>query len=121
VGGDGGVANITIRNNILAFNEKYGVQMDSDCPVGAVDVDWNVIYGNGDGTIESGCSNVRTSGGNLAVDPHFVSRTAQVFQLGRRSPAVDRARPDYSPRTDVRGGKRPRGGGYDIGAFERAG
>jgi hypothetical protein len=121
VGGEGGVAEITIRNNILAYNEKYGVEVDSDCPVGPVYVDRNVIYGNGDGTIQGGCSHVRTSGGNLFSDPLFVSRTRKVFQLGGRSPAIDRARADYSLRTDARSRRRPRGSGYDIGAFERAG
>ena len=119
VGGRGGVADISIRNNILAFNARYGVQMDSDCPNGPVRIDRNVIYGNGSGAIESGCSQVRASGSNVFANPLFISRTERVFQVAGRSPAVDRARRDYSPRMDVISRRRPLGRGYDIGAFER--
>ena len=119
VGGEGGVDNITIRNNILAFNAKYGVQTDSDCPRGPVLIDANVIYGNGDGPIQRDCSQLRV-GANVFADPRFASRARKDFRLGPGSPAVDRARRDFATRTDVNGRKRPRGRGYDIGAFERA-
>ena len=120
VGGSGGVDNITIRNNILAFNEQYGVQTDSDCPTGPVSVDANVIFGNGDGPVQRGCSQVRV-GSNIQADPKFVSRSRRDFRLASGSPAVDRARADSAPRTDIAGRKRPTGRGYDVGAFERAG
>jgi hypothetical protein len=119
VGGDGGVGDITIRNNVIAFNARYGVQMDSDCPTGAVPIDRNVIYGNGDGAVQGGCSRVNTSGGNVTSDPRFVSRAGRNFQLRPGSPAINGARPDFSLRIDARGRKRPRGGGYDLGAYER--
>jgi hypothetical protein len=119
VGGDDGVGDITIRNNVIAFNASYGVQMDSDCPTGPVPIDRNVIYGNRDGAVQGGCSRVNTSGGNVTSDPRFVSRAGKNFQLGSGSPAINRARPDFSLRTDARGRKRPRGGGYDVGAYER--
>jgi Right handed beta helix region len=119
VGGEGGVDNITIRNNILAFNAKYGVQTDSDCPRGPVLIDANVIFGNGDGPIQRDCSQLRV-GANVFADPRFASRARRDFRLGPGSPAVDRARRDFAPRTDIVGRKRPRGRGYDIGAFERA-
>ena len=120
VGGSGGVSNITIRNNILAFNEQYGVQTDSDCPTGPVSIEANVIFGNGDGQVQRGCSQVRV-GSNISSDPKFVSRTRRDFRLASGSPAVDRARADSAPRTDIAGRKRPTGRGYDVGAFERAG
>ena len=120
VGGSGGVSNITIRNNILAFNEQYGVQTDSDCPTGPVSIEANVIFGNGDGPVQRGCSQVRV-GSNISSDPKFVSRTRRDFRLASGSPAVDRARADSAPRTDIAGRKRPTGRGYDVGAFERAG
>jgi len=119
VGGSGGVANITIRNNILAFNARYGVQTDSDCPTGPVAVDTNLIYGNRSGPVQRDCSRL-VVGANIAADPQFVSRSRRDFRLRRGSPAIDRARRDYSLRTDVLGRKRPLGAGYDIGAFERA-
>jgi hypothetical protein len=119
VGGEGGVDNITIRNNILAFNAKYGVQTDSDCPRGPVLIDANVIFGNGDGPIQRDCSQLRV-GTNVLANPRFASRARRDFRLGPGSPAVDRARRDFAPSTDIAGRKRPRGRGYDIGAFERA-
>ena len=117
VGGDGGVSDITIRNNVLAFNANYGVQMDSDCPI-RVAIDRNVIHANGEGAIESGCSGVSSSGGNLSSNPRFVSRSHRDFRLSRGSPALNRARGDFSLRVDARGRRRPLGGGYDVGAFE---
>jgi parallel beta helix pectate lyase-like protein/uncharacterized protein DUF1565 len=119
VGGDDGVSNITIRNNVLAFNQGYGVDTDDACPTSAVLVDTNVVYRNNNGSIDRGCAAVDVSGGNVFSDPHFVAPSGQNFQLRRDSPAVDRARPDFAPRTDIRGVRRPRGAGYDIGAYER--
>jgi hypothetical protein len=120
VGGDEGVGNITIRNNILAFNGNLGVRADRDCPTGPVVVDTNVIFGNATGSVDGRCGTVRASR-NVNADPRFVSRARRNFELGARSPARDRARSDYSPSTDVRGRRRPRGSGYDIGAYERPG
>jgi Right handed beta helix region len=116
VGGDDGVFDITIRNNILAYNRLYGVQMDSDCPTDDVAVDTNLIYGNPRGAVQSGCEAVSTGGGNLSANPRFVARSN--FVLKRGSPAVDRARADFAPRTDLRGRRRPSARGYDIGAYE---
>jgi hypothetical protein len=118
VGGDEGVGDITIRNNILAFNGGLGVRADSDCPTGPVTVDTNVIFGNADGAVDGRCGRVRASR-NVNSDPRFVSRARRNFQLALRSPALDRARSDFSPRTDVAGRRRPSGRGYDIGAYER--
>jgi hypothetical protein len=118
VGGDDGVGDIVIRNNILAFNSGYGVESDSDCPTGPVAVDRNVIFGNRGGAVESGCANVTVTGGNIVRDPRFVA-PGRNFDLKAGSPAIDRARPDYSPRVDLRGRRRPSGRGYDVGALER--
>jgi hypothetical protein len=118
VGGSGGVSDITIRNNVLAFNASYGVQMDSDCPTGPVAVDTNVIYGNPDGRVEGGCANVAV-GANIAKSPQFISLPQRSLGLKRYSPALNRARADFAPRTDILGRRRPSGRGYDIGAFER--
>jgi hypothetical protein len=118
VGGDEGVGDITIRNNVLAFNSGLGVRADRDCPTGPVLVDTNVIHGNSGGAVDGRCGRVRAAG-NVTSDPRFVSRARRNFELGPRSPALDRARSDFSPPTDARGRRRPRGPGYDIGALER--
>lgn len=121
VGGSGGVDNITIRNNVIAFNRSYGVQTDSDCPTGPVLIDTNVIFGNGSGAVQRGCDELVLTGGNILSDPRFAGRQARNFQLTQGSPAVNRARADYALRLDVRNARRPARGGYDIGAFELAG
>jgi hypothetical protein len=118
VGGDEGVGDITIRNNVIAFNRGLGVRADRDCPTGPVPVDTNVIFGNVGGGVDGRCSRVRASG-NVNSDPRFVSRAGRNFRLARRSPGLDRARRDFSPRTDLLGRRRPSGRGYDIGAYER--
>jgi Right handed beta helix region len=117
VGGDEGVSDITIRNNVLAFNARYGVQMDSDCPT-SVSIDRNVIHGNRSGAVQDGCSGVSTSGGNIGSNPRFVAPASRDYRLGPGSPAINRARADHSLRFDARGRRRPLGGGYDVGAFE---
>ena len=118
VGGDEGVGNITIRNNVLAFNRGLGVRADRDCPTGPVAVDTNVIFGNAGGAVDGRCGRIRATR-NINSDPRFVSRARRNFDLAPRSPALDRARSDFSLRSDVRGRRRPAGRGYDIGAFER--
>ena len=119
VGGDEGVGNITIRNNILAFNASYGVAADSACPIAPVLVDTNILYGNRDGGVEKSCNTINSGSGNIGADPRFVSRSGGNMLLRSGSPAIDRARGDYSPRVDIRGRRRPLGAGYDVGAFER--
>jgi hypothetical protein len=120
VGGDEGVGNITIRNNILAFNASYGVQADSTCPNAPVRVDTNVLYGNRDGGVDRSCDTINSGAGNISSDPRFISRSRANLELRGGSPALDRARADFSPRVDIRGRRRPLGSGYDVGAFERA-
>lgn len=117
VGGSGGVSDITIRNNILAFNSSFGVQMDSTCPTGEVAVDTNVIYGNSSGRVEPGCDTVIVEE-NIAKSPRFVALASRRLWLRRTSPARDRARADFAPRTDITGRRRPSGRGYEIGAYE---
>lgn len=118
VGGDEGVGDITIRNNVLAFNGGLGVRADRDCPTGPVPVDTNVIFGNAAGSVDGRCRTVQASR-NVNSDPRFMSRAGRNYALRATSPALNRARRDYSPPTDARGRRRPRGSGFDIGAFER--
>jgi hypothetical protein len=119
VGGGGGVSDITIRNNVLAFNSKYGVQTDSDCPTGGVLIDTNVIFGNRYGAIQRDCSStVDSSAGNILANPRFAGLEARNLRLRSGSPAVDRARVDFAPPTDFAGLRRPHGRAPDIGAFE---
>jgi hypothetical protein len=108
VGGNGGVSNIRIRNNIFAFNSQYGVARDSTCPTNSV-ADTNVLFGNGSGAVQGGCSGLNTSGGNHLTDPLFVNRTGGDLHVQAGSPAIDFARADYSLPADFDGRSRPQG------------
>lgn len=111
------VDDILVRNNVLAFNDKYGVEMDSSCPSNTT-VDTNVLHDNGEGPLDDGCDSVLNSGRNIKADPVFLAMRRADLRLTRGSPAADRARPQHAPRTDIRGRLRPWGEGADIGAYE---
>jgi parallel beta helix pectate lyase-like protein/uncharacterized protein DUF1565 len=118
LGGSDGVSNVRVRNNIFAFNQQYGVARDSACPTSSF-ADLNVLFGNGSGAVQAGCSGLSTAGGNRASDPLFVNRSAGDLHLQAGSPAIDYARPDYSPAADFDGRSRPQGPAPDSGATER--
>jgi hypothetical protein len=120
VGGSGGVYNITIRNNILAFNSSYGVEMDSSCPSGTVAIDHNVVYGNRGGPVEAGCGTVDTTAGNVLADPLFANYAARDLHLQAASPAIGAAMPNWSMPTDAAGAARANSTPPDIGAYEHA-
>ena len=112
------VRDITVRNNIFAYNGHYGIEV-SDDPVGS-QVDTNLLYRNGFGEIRSASESVDFSGGNLTAAPRFVSGRDRNFRLTRTSAAIDRALASYSKRVDADGVIRPQGRAPDIGAFEWA-
>jgi len=55
---------------------------------------------------------------NINADPKFVSTTTGDFHLAPGSPCIDTATPSGAPSSDIDGNPRPRGGGYDMGAYE---
>jgi hypothetical protein len=116
VGGDGGVSNITIRNNIL-YDDDWGVEIDSTCPTGVV-IDHNDIAAYKSGPVEPGCTDVSTGAGNVVSDPLFTNFANRDLHLLAGSPAIDQALPSYSELVDFDGTSRPRGAAPDIGAYE---
>jgi hypothetical protein len=109
-------------NNIVAYNHDSGMQ--SYFPEGATRGRGNIAYGNlGYGNPDGGFANegggIDYSFGNIAGDPRFRDRAGHDYRLGSGSNALDRAVAGYSLRRDFAGRRRPRGRGYDIGAFER--
>jgi hypothetical protein len=118
VGGSGGVENIRVANNVFAFNAHYGISHDSTCPI-ASRADHNVVFGNGWGQTQPGCSGLSYSGGNSRSDPLFVSYGARNLHLRVGSSALNYALPALSPASDFDGTVRPRGGAPDAGAYER--
>ncbi len=119
VGGSGGVSDVVVRNNILAFNARYGLQRDSTCPTSGVVVDHNLIYGNPSGAVQSGCAAIDTSGGNVLAAPGFLDYATRDLRLAADSPALAAALADWTPATDAEGAPRPQGAGPDVGAYER--
>jgi len=54
----------------------------------------------------------------VGVDPQFVDAASRDFHLQGDSPAIDQASSVTAPTEDFDDNPRPRGAGYDIGAFE---
>jgi hypothetical protein len=57
--------------------------------------------------------------GSVQADPHFVDPSGANFRLQDISPAID-AGANIGSTEDLDGNPRPQGGGYDMGAYERA-
>ncbi len=58
--------------------------------------------------------------GNINVNPRFVDAAGGNFQLQSGSPCVDAGTAGGAPATDLLGVSRPKGMGYDMGAYEMA-
>jgi parallel beta-helix repeat protein len=56
--------------------------------------------------------------GNINADPLFVDAANRDFHLTQLSPCIDTGIADRAPADDFDGKPRPRGGGFDMGAFE---
>jgi hypothetical protein len=129
VGGDGATTanHTTIVNNIVAFNDGYGIygyyRRHGD-PVSVGNVAYNnLAYDNSSGsfTNESAPRDIIDfSRGNASGNPKFLDSDRRNFRLGRGSPAIDHAVSSYSLAYDYYGRKRPQGRASDIGALERA-
>ena len=118
VGGPGGVYNITIRNNIFAFNGSWGIETDSRCP-SAITIDHNLLFGNPGGGIRAGCAGLDTAGGNVESDPLFVDGASNDLRIQPVSPAVAQALAEWSEPFDATGRRRP-ASAPSIGAYEPA-
>jgi Periplasmic copper-binding protein (NosD) len=117
VGGSGGVSGVHVHNNVLAFNNHWGVSNDSSCPTASV-ADHNVLFANDNGPTR-GCPGLSFAGGNRTTDPLFANYAARDFHLLPGSSAVDYGLIPYSPFADHAGVARTYGAGPDAGAFER--
>ncbi len=105
---------ITIKNNIFYDIARPHLAADATSEA-SLDAGHNNVY-RSDGRPLAGSS----SGDDLwAVDPGFVDADARDFRLRLTSPVID-AGAEVDVAADFAGTPRPRGGGYDIGAFESA-
>jgi parallel beta helix pectate lyase-like protein len=120
IGGDSTLASsgITVANNILAFNKGWGLQMyDEGGPKPTSNLaKRNLFYRNGDGALRKAIGGLKVSY-SLFGSPHFIS--ASNYHLAAGSAAINRAMGPWVMPTDFDERRRPRGGGFDIGAYER--
>ena len=112
----GGSDRITVANNIAAFNERNRQMRISSGASNVVshNLTWSP-RGNLGGIENRAVGHVE---GNQVGDPMFVDRAAGDYRLQSRSPAVDGGGEGRGVPSDYEGASRPRGGGYDCGAFE---
>jgi hypothetical protein len=109
--------NITVFNNILlggahgAFDDDAGSTCASD-------------YNISDTALNTGDpSNDTHSAVHPAAALAFMSLAGHDYHLNAGSPAIDAGTASFggksAPKTDLAGGMRPKGAGYDVGAYER--
>ena len=111
-----------IVNNIVVCNPGASIRQYCDrgkACIGAGNVVANnVVYGNG----RAVTMKVGSATGTISADPQFVgyqaSGTSGNYRLKSSSPAVNKGRSSSAPTTDIDGIARPRGGAFDIGAYE---
>jgi hypothetical protein len=115
--GGGDVSNITVRNNIFAYNRRYGISVTDDAE--GTRIDTNLFYRNTSRDIRLETETV-VIGENSTAPPRFASGRARNFHLTRTSAAIDRAMAAYAKTVDLDGVTRPQGRAPDIGAFEWA-
>jgi len=58
--------------------------------------------------------------GNINGDPLFIDEANRDFRLAKLSPCIDAGNAEGAPAEDIGGNRRPRGGGFDMGAYESA-
>jgi hypothetical protein len=106
-----------VVNNIVAFNEAWGIRTYWEEVVGANNLALgNLVFANGEGPSwfpRGGMAEQQS----ILADPLFVASAD--YRLRAASPAVDRAVPVFPVRVDFGGRRRPSGRAADIGAYER--
>ena len=118
IGSDGTTttSTLTLTNNVVAYNGRYGIATYWGGTIGTGNVaNNNLMWGNGSSATST--TSISLSGSVLA-DPMFVDRASGNFRLQSASPARDRGLAAYARGTDLSGGLRPQGPAPDLGAYE---
>ncbi|MHB9111245.1 MAG: choice-of-anchor Q domain-containing protein [Thermoleophilia bacterium] len=130
---------LTMVNNIFAFNTRPDVGSPTGIYLGPgvslTAEDNNLFFSRDDCEIQAdftgqGCftqaeiaggvwtADTGMGAGDLAADPGFLNANILDFRIAPGSPAVDAAAATAAPAIDIDGQPRPRGPGFDIGAYE---
>lgn len=129
---DGPRENIRIVNNTVYGNSGGGINISTK-NIFRIDIHNNIISDNdGPALVAANAGLITSSYNNLVSgkspgnilngtfngDPRFVSASTGNFRLGTGSSAVNKGRSHPEVPTDIAGTLRPRGGAFDVGAFE---
>jgi len=113
--------NVKVLNNIVYNNPRGGIQQycysGSSCIGTGNVVQNNLVYGSSTnvGMLKGSAT------GTISGDPKFVSYSPTGtgdYRLQSGSPAVNKGIASGAPATDILGVARPKGGAFDLGAYE---
>jgi Right handed beta helix region len=108
--------NFIVSNNIAVFNGNAGIT-ESGAVGSNNKYSNNNVYGNKLNGLRTG-SDSKTITRNPAFI-NFQADGAGNYHLRSSSPDIDAGTDVGAPKTDIDGRPRPRGGGFDIGVYER--
>jgi hypothetical protein len=113
--------NTMVVNNIVYKNPRQGISQycySGQSCIGSGNVTANnLVYGNGSAI----SLRVGSATGTISADPKFVSYNPTGtgdYRLQSTSPAVNKGTKNYAPTVDIVNAQRPKGGAWDIGAYE---
>ncbi|MDR6550431.1 Ig-like domain-containing protein [Paenibacillus qinlingensis] len=108
---------IHVSNNIV-FDNSYGISEQGKTGTNNTYTN-NLIFQNS--IYDLSLQNGLTAVGTISANPQFVyydSAGGGNYHIKYTSPAIDSGVPDDAPAVDLDGKTRPRGAGFDIGAYE---
>jgi hypothetical protein len=115
---DASISASSIVNNIF-YNPEGGRTIEAAGFSGTITIANNITMGTAMTDRSSIPSGMILTNNQLNTNALFVSLGAFDFHLQAASPAIDAGQTLTQVRLDFDGVTRPRGAGYDIGAFER--
>lgn len=125
--GNGDAPGGTVMNNVKIVNNivyKNRTAISQYCSSGQACIGSGNIVANNlvNGNTSNSISLKKGSAtGTVTADPQFVSYLATGsgnYRLKSTSPAVNKGTSSYAPATDIDNVARPKGGAFDIGAYE---